>query len=134
MKQKIDRLAAAVVLGFHTYCDVILGLILTVGSAVLFSLSFSIRIMKEPVSVTDTARFFPQLVFGALILVGIAMFILGLRKVKENRETAPKGQKLADSVQALERGIIVLISIAVFIALMEPIGFIPSAIALKITV
>lgn len=128
MKQKIDSLAAAVVLGFHIYCDVILGAILTVGSVILFGLSFSIRIMKEPVSVTDTARFFPQLVYGALIPVGIAMALMGIRKIKENRASAPAGQALADSVQALERGMVVLISIAVFIALMEPIGFIPTAI------
>lgn len=128
MKQKIDSLAAAIVLGFHIYCDVILGTILTVSSAVFFYMSFSIRIMKEPVSVTDTARFFPQLVFGALIPVGIAMALMGVRKIKANRASAPTGQALADSVQALERGIVVLVSIAVFITLMEPIGFIPTAI------
>ena len=132
MKRKIDSLAAAVVLGFHIYCDVILGAILAVGSVIPFGLSFSIRIMKEPVSVTDTARFFPQLVYGALIPVGIAMALMGIRKIKENRASAPAGQALADSVQALERGIIVLISIAVFIALMEPIGFIPTAIVYMI--
>ena len=76
----------------------------------------------------DTARFFPQLVFGALIPVGIVMALLGIRKIKVNRGSAPTGQVLDNSVQALERGIIILLSIAVFIALMAPLGFIPTAI------
>ena len=36
MKQKIDRLAGAIVLGFHIYCDVILGAVLAVVGAAGF--------------------------------------------------------------------------------------------------
>ena len=122
MKQKIDRLAGAIVLGFHIYCDVILGAVLAVVGAAGFYHSFFIRIMREPVAAVDTARFFPQLVFGALIPVGIVMALLGIRKIKVNRGSAPTGQVLDNSVQALERGIIILLSIAVFIALMAPPG------------
>ena len=128
MKQKIDRLAGAIVLGFHIYCDVIFGAVLAVVGAAGFYHSFFIRIMREPVAAVDTARFFPQLVFGALIPVGIVMALLGIRKIKVNRGSAPTGQVLDNSVQALERGIIILLSIAVFIALMAPLGFIPTAI------
>lgn len=85
MKQKIDRLAGAIVLGFHIYCDVILGAVLAVVGAAGFYHSFFIRIMREPVAAVDTARFFPQLVFGALIPVGIVMALLGIRKIKVNR-------------------------------------------------
>lgn len=89
MKQKIDRLAGAIVLGFHIYCDVILGAVLAVVGAAGFYHSFFIRIMREPVAAVDTARFFPQLVFGALIPVGIVMALLGIRKIKVNRALPP---------------------------------------------
>ena len=105
MKQKIDRLAGAIVLGFHIYCDVILGAVLAVVGAAGFYHSFFIRIMREPVAAVDTARFFPQLVFGALIPVGIVMALLGIRKIKVNRGSAPTGQVLDNSVQAQHCGI-----------------------------
>lgn len=128
MKTKIDAISEKIVLGFHIYSDVILGVFLTVFSAYMFMDSFSIKIMKEPVSPIDTARFFPRLVFGTLVIIGIAMAIMGWKKRFENKATAPSGEKLASSVLALQRGLIAVLSIALFMLLMEPIGFIPTAI------
>ena len=128
MKTKIDAISEKIVRGFHIYSDVVLGVFLTVFSAYLFMEAGSIKIMKEPVSPIDTGRFFPRLVFGALVIVGIAMAIMGWKKVADNKTTAPTGEKLAASVLALERGVIAVVSIALFIVLMEPLGFIPVAI------
>lgn len=128
MKEKLDRLVAAIIRGYHIYNDAVLGAFLTLASVGLFVMSFSIKIMKEPVSSVDTARFFPQLVFGALIPIGIVMIIRGLIKAKTQRATAPSGEQLAAQVMAFERSIIALLAILIFIALMEPVGFIPMAI------
>lgn len=128
MKKTIDAISEKIVLGFHIYSDIILGVFLTVFSAYMFMDANSIKIMKEPVSPIDTARFFPRLVFGALILIGIAMTILGVRKLAENKATAPSGEKLSASVMALQRGVIAVAAIALFIFVMEPLGFIPTAI------
>lgn len=128
MKKIIDSISEKIVLGFHIYSDIILGVFLTVFSGYMFFETWFIKIMKEPVSPVDTARFFPRLVFGGLVIIGIAMALLGLRKLPENKATAPTGEKLAESVLALKRGIIAVVCIAVFILLMEPLGFIPTAI------
>lgn len=126
--KKIDSLVAGLIRGFHICNDVILGILLTALGTGLFAMSFSIKLMKEPVSAVDTPRFFPQLVFGALIPIGLVLIIRGILKVKSQRPTAPQGEALAAQVLALKRSIVALISIAVFIALMEPIGYIPMAI------
>lgn len=128
MKAKVHVISEKIVLGFHIYSDVILGIFLTVFSTSMFLETYSIKIMKEPVSPVDTARFFPRLVFGALMIIGLAMAILGLRQIAANKASVPKGEKLAASVLALERGVIAVASIALFILLMEPMGFIPTAI------
>lgn len=128
MKKTINAISEKIVLGFHLYSDIILGVFLTVFSTYLFIDSYSIKIMKPPASPIDTARFFPRLVFGTLILVGIAMAIFGVKKLAGNKTTAPTGEQLAGSVLALQRGVIAVVSIALFILLMEPLGFIPAAI------
>ena len=46
-------------------------------------MSFSIPLMKEPVSAVDTAKFFPQLVFGTLMPLGILLIIRGLIRDKK---------------------------------------------------
>ncbi|WP_312942921.1 tripartite tricarboxylate transporter TctB family protein [Oscillibacter sp.] len=128
MKQKIDSFSERFIRAYYVYKNVWLGVFLSVVSAYLFYISFNIKIMKEPVSNLDTARFFPQLVFGTLIPIGIIMILRGFKDAKQNRETIPTGQDLADAVQGFERGFVALVSITIFIALMEPIGFIPAAI------
>ena len=47
MKQKIDRLAGAIVLGFHIYCDVILGAVLAVVGAAGFYHSYYNKFGQE---------------------------------------------------------------------------------------
>lgn len=128
MKEKTDRLVGGVIRGFHIYNDSILGAFLALASAYLFAASFSIKIMKPPVSAVDTARFFPRLVFGALIPIGIVLIVRGLVKAKDLRETAPSGEKLAAQILAFKRSIVALASIGIFIAGMEPVGYIPMAI------
>ena len=126
--KKIDKLIAGMIRGFHIYNDTILGAILFLGSLILFIQSFSISLMKEPVSPVDTAKFFPQLVFGVLMPIGILLIIRGLIRAKDLKKTAPEGEKLEAGVSVFKRSIVALVAIAVFIALMEPIGFIPMAI------
>ena len=128
MKEKIDRVIAAIVRGFHIYNDTILGAFLTLASGYLFYLSFSIKIMKTPVSSLDTARFFPQLVFGALIPIGIVLIVRGFLKAPLLRETAPEGEALEAKVTAFKRSVVALFAIFVFILGMQPIGYIPMAI------
>ena len=128
MQQKLDRVIAAMIRGFHTYNDTILGAILFCVSLILFIQSFSIPLMKEPVSAVDTAKFFPQLVFGVLMPLGILLIIRGLLRAKTLKETAPTGEKLEAGIVAFKRSIVALVAIAVFLLLMEPLGFIPAAI------
>lgn len=128
MKQKIDSFSERFIRAYCTYKDVWLGVFLSVASAYLFFISFNIKIMKDPVSNLDTAQFFPQLVFGTMIPIGIVLMLRGFKNVKQNRENIPTGQKLADAVQGFQRGFVALASITIFIALMEPLGFIPAAI------
>lgn len=128
MKEKLDSLIGKGIQGFHIYNDTILGLILLVMSVALFINSFSIKIMKEPISAVDTPRFFPQLVFGALIPIGIILIIRGLLRAKDLRSTVPTGEKLDAQVLAFKRSIVALLAIFVFILGMEPIGYIPMAI------
>ena len=71
--KKIDKVIGGIIRAFHTYNDTILGAILFVGSLILFLQSFSIPLMKDPVSAVDTAKFFPQLVFGVLMPLGILL-------------------------------------------------------------
>lgn len=128
MKQKIDHLVAGIIRGFHIYNDTILGAFLAIASAALFVMSFSIKIMKTPISSVDTARFFPQLVFGALMPIGIVLVVRGLFKAKSQRATAPTGEKLEAQVLAFKRSIVALLAIVIFIVGMQPIGYIPMAI------
>ncbi len=128
MKQKVDKVIAGIIRGFHIYNDTILGAILFCLSLVLFIRSFSIKIMKTPVSPVDTARFFPQLVFGVLMPLGIALIIRGLMRAKNLKDSAPSGEKLEAGITAFKRSIVALLAIAIFILLMEPVGFIPMAI------
>lgn len=128
MRDKIDQAVAGIIRGFHIYNDTILGAFLTIASAALFASSFSIKIMKPPISSIDTARFFPQLVFGALIPIGLVLVVRGLIKAKRLRETAPSGETLEAKVLAFKRSIVALLAILIFIAGMEPIGYIPMAI------
>ena len=126
--KKIDKAIGAVIRAFHTYNDTILGAILFVGSLILFMQSFSIPLMKEPVSAVDTAKFFPQLVFGVLMPLGILLIIRGLIRAKDLKATAPEGEKLEKGIVAFKRSIVALVAIAIFLVLMEPLGFIPGAI------
>ena len=126
--KKIDKAIAGLIRGFHIYNDTILGAILFLGSLALFIMSFSIKIMKNPVSSLDTARFFPQLVFGALMPLGLALIVRGFIKAKGLKKTAPEGEKLEAGVTAFKRSVVALAAIGVFIALMEPVGYIPMAI------
>lgn len=128
MRENIDRVVAGIIRGFHIYNDTILGAFLTIASAALFASSFSIRIMKLPISAVDTARFFPQLIFGCLIPIGLVLVVRGLFKAKGLRESAPSGEKLEEQVLAFKRSIVALLAIVIFIAGMEPIGYIPMAI------
>ena len=128
MKEVFDRPVAAIVRFYHVYCDVILGAVLLMIGAYMFYFAGTIKIMKDPVSVVDTARFFPRLVFGAMIPTALVILMEGSRKIRKNRETIPEGEKLAESVTAFERGLIALVMIGIFIALLEPLGFIPAAI------
>ena len=126
--KKIDNVIAGIIRGFHIYNDTILGAILFVGSLILFIQSFSISIMKSPVSSLDTARFFPQLVFGALMPIGILLIIRGFIRAKDLKASAPEGEKLEAGVTAFKRSVVALAAIAIFLVLMEPLGFIPAAI------
>ena len=57
MKQKIDRLAGAIVLGFHIYCDVILGAVLAVVGAAGFYHSFFIKVNEDRAESPGTPQF-----------------------------------------------------------------------------
>ena len=124
----IDKVIGGIIRAFHTFNDTILGAILFCGSLILFIQSFSIQLMREPVSVVDTPRFFPQLVFGVLMPLGILLIIRGIIRSKELKKTAPEGEKLQAGITAFKRSVVALLAIAVFLALMEPLGFIPAAI------
>ena len=126
--KKIDKLIGGIIRAFHTYNDTILGAFLFIASLILFLQSFSISLMKEPVSPVDTAKFFPQLVFGTLMPLGILLVIRGLIRAKGLKATAPEGEKLEKGIVAFKRSIVALLAIAIFIAGIEPIGFIPMAI------
>ena len=126
--KKIDKVIGGIIRAFHTYNDTILGAILFCGSLILFIQSFSIPLMKEPVTAVDTAKFLPQLVFGVLMPLGILLIIRGIIRAKSLKETAPEGEKLEKGIVAFKRSIVALVAIAVFLALMEPLGFIPAAI------
>ena len=126
--KKVDKAIAGIIRGFHIYNDTILGALLFVVSLIAFIRSFSIPIMKTPVSTADTARFFPQLVFGVLMPLGIMLIIRGLIRAKDLRASAPEGEKLEAGVTAFKRSVVALAAIAIFILLMEPVGFIPMAI------
>ena len=128
MKQKTDAMIAGLIRGFHIYNDAILGAFLALGSIFMVVQTYAIKIMKPPISPIDTARFFPRLVFGALIPIGLVLFFRGLKAAASRRPGAPEGELLADKVLAFKRSIIALLAIAVFIAGMEPIGYIPMAI------
>ena len=128
MKQKIDSIIGGIIRSFYIYNDTYLGAFLAVVSAILFSMSFSIKIVKEPVSAVDTARFFPQLVFGVLVPIGVVLIVRGIIKSGTLRESAPQGEVLDAQILAFKRSIVALIAIAVFIAGMEPVGYIPMAI------
>lgn len=128
MKRQVDSIVASIIRGFHIYNDICLGILVFATSTGLFIQSFSIKIMKDPVSAVDTARFFPQLVFGALIPIGLVFILRGFSTAKKNKETVPDGEKLEDAVMAFERGSIALFSIAALVALMVPLGFIPASI------
>lgn len=117
MKQKIDRLAGAIVLGFHIYCDVILGAVLAVVGAAGFYHSFFIRIMREPVAAVGYGEVLSTVGIWRADSCGDCHGFAGNSKNKVNRGSAPTGQVLDNSVQALERGIIILLSIAVFYCL-----------------
>ena len=126
--KKVDNVIAGIIRGFHIYNDTILGAILFIGSLILFIMSFSIPVMKNPVSSLDTAKFFPQLVFGTLMPLGILLIIRGLIRAKSLKATAPEGEKLEKGIVAFKRSIVALVAIAIFLALMGPLGFIPAAI------
>ena len=128
MKQKVDKVIAGIIRGVHIYNDTVLGALLLILSVIMFIMSFSIKIMKTPVSSVDTARFFPQLVFGALIPLGIILIIRGIIQAKMRKDSAPSGEKLEASITAFKRSIVALLAIFVFILLLEPVGFIPMAI------
>ena len=126
--KKIDKVIGGIIRAFHIYNDTILGAILFCGSLILFIMSFSIPVMKNPVSSLDTAKFFPQLVFGVLMPIGILLIIRGLIRAKGLKDTAPEGEKLEKGIVAFKRSIVALVAIAIFLLLMEPLGFIPAAI------
>ena len=126
--KKIDKVIGGIIRAFHTYNDTILGAILFCVSLILFIQSFSIPLMKEPVSAVDTAKFFPQMVFGVLMPLGILLIIRGLIRAKSLKDSAPTGEKLEAGIVAFKRSIVALVAIAVFLLLMEPLGFIPAAI------
>ena len=128
MKQKVDKVIAGIIRGVHTYNDTVLGAGLLILSVSMFIMSFSIKIMKAPVSDVDTARFFPQMVFGALIPLSIILIVRGILRAKTLRESAPEGEVLDARITAFKRAIVALVAIAVFILLLEPVGFIPMAI------
>ena len=128
MKKIIDNISEKIVVGFHLYSDIILGVFLTLFSAYMFYETWFIQIKKLAVSPVDTARFFPRLVFGGLVIIGIAMTVLGFRKLPENKETVPTGEKLAASVLGLQRGVVAVVCIGIFILLMESLGFIIAAV------
>lgn len=128
MKQKVDKALGGMIRGFHIYNDTVLGVLLLCLAVVMFIMSFSIKIMKTPVSSVDTARFFPQLVFGALIPFAIILIVRGLLRAKSRRESAPEGEKLETAITAFKRSVVALFAIFVFILLLEPVGFIPMAI------
>ena len=126
--KKIDKVIGGIIRAFHTYNDTILGAILFIGSLILFIQSFSISLMRDPVSTVDTPRFSPQLVFGVLMPLGILLIIRGLIRAKDLRASAPEGEKLEKGIVAFKRSIVALAAIAIFLLLMEPLGFIPAAI------
>lgn len=129
MKQKLDSCVAAIVRFYHIFTDVILGGVLLAVALYMFYFAGTIKIMKNPVSVMDTARFFPRLVFGALIPISLVILIKGFFAVKSKKETAPSGEALDAAVLGFERAVVTLVLIGLFVFLMEPIGFIPTAIA-----
>lgn len=133
VKTKIDNICEKIVLGFHIYSDIFLGVFLMLFSVYMFMESFSIKIVKEPVSPLDTASFFPRLVFGVLFIIGVSMTVMGRSKLEANKSSVPTGEELSASVLALKRSVITFAFIFSFILLMVPLGFIPTAIIYMVT-
>ena len=133
VKTKIDNICEKIVLGFHIYSDIFLGVFLMLFSVYMFMESFSIKIVKEPVSPLDTASFFPRLVFGVLFIIGVSMTGMGRSKLEANKSSVPTGEELSASVLALKRSVITFAFIFSFILLMVQLGFIPTAIIYMVT-
>ena len=110
------------VLGFHIYCDVILGAVLAVVGAAGFYLLLFHKNHERACGCSGYGEVLSTVGIWRADSCGDCHGFAGNSKIKVNRGSAPTGQVLDNSVQALERGIIILLSIAVFIALMAPPG------------
>ena len=99
----------------------------------MFMESFSIKIVKEPVSPLDTASFFPRLVFGVLFIIGVSMTVMGRSKLggKQVVRTHWRGAIcFSFSIKTQCDHFCIHFS---FILLMVPLGFIPTAIIYMVT-
>ncbi len=128
MAKKIDALIKKIICGFHIYSDIALGSILTLASIALYINASHLKISAHSVTALDSAQFVPKLAFGLITILSILVFIQGLKKVKDNKETCPRDEKLEAAVVGFKRTVIAVLSIGVFIFLMTRISFMIAAI------
>ena len=124
----IDRLVEKLIRGFHLYGDIWLGVFLSILSAFMFWQTFSFKVVTKPSSPLDTAKFAPQLVFGALGLCGLILIVQGALNVKKKRATLPSEEQMARSVLVFKRSFVGIAGVGLFVLLLPYLGFIPCAI------
>jgi hypothetical protein len=128
MIKRVNTFISIFIKVFKTYCDVFVGTISSIIGVYFFFASNSIKISRQSISMVDSAQFTPKLVFGGIVIFGFFTAIKGIILVRNNRESYTKNAISKQDVDAFKRGFVALFSIAIFIFLIKPFGFIIAAI------
>ena len=123
----IDNLLSRWLKFFHVYRDCVFSIFVLVISSVFLVISGSIPISSLSISVFDSSRFLPQLVFGMLIFFSIISFIKALKDLPEKKENPLTDEDRVQRIQQMKRAIVSLALIAVAIFLMPRLGFVITA-------
>ena len=126
---KIDTLLCRWLRFFRVYYNVIFDLAIIALSVVFLFITQTILISSLSVSVYDSSRFMPYVVFVLIIFFAIFDLVKAIRELPENRDS----EKLADEAilagcEQMKRAVAALGLLALTIALMNRLGFIISAI------
>jgi putative tricarboxylic transport membrane protein len=104
--------------------DFITGIVLAAFSAAYMAASFSISLFKGSGSAPLDARFVPQMWAVCLFILSVALILRGLKSRKTvNGESAEKAPSLKEFFAKYYEAILTFAALFLYIALMEPIGF-----------